>query len=53
LLEAAKNANVKNAENIISQITEIVSRWEIYAEIADVKQVHREQIQQNLRLQII
>jgi len=52
LLEVAKNANVKNAENIISQIAEVVSRWESYARMANVIQTHREQIQQNLRLHI-
>ena len=52
LLEVAKNANVKNAENIISQIAEVISRWESYARMANVIQTHREQIQQNLRLHI-
>ncbi len=52
LLEAAKNANVKNAEAILNQITTVVSKWKNYATIADVKQTHIEQIQQNLRLDI-
>jgi len=50
LLVAAKNANVKNAESIISQVADVVSRWKDYAKKADVKQAHIEQIQQNLRL---
>ena len=50
LISVAKNVGIKNANQIIEQIVDTVSMWNKYASEADVKQLHIEQIKNNLRL---
>ena len=50
LLQVAEKADVKNAKEIIQQIIDVVSQWEIYAKAADVKPEHATSIQQTLRI---
>jgi serine/threonine-protein kinase HipA len=49
LLQVAQKADVKNAREIIQQIIEIVSNWEVYAKAAEVRPEHIIQIQRTLR----
>lgn len=50
LLVTGQKMDIKNPMIIIEQITSVVSRWEMYAQNAEVKREHSRQIQDNLRL---
>ncbi len=50
LLSVATNMDIKFSKEIISQISEVVSKWMDYAKDSDVKPAHSELIKSNLRL---
>jgi serine/threonine-protein kinase HipA len=52
LLQVAQKADVKNAKEIIRQMIEVVSNWEIYAKSAEVKPEFISSIQKTLRIGI-
>ena len=52
LLVVSRKADIRNAESIITQISEVVSQWGKYAYTANVKSEHSEQILKTLRLEI-
>ncbi|GHU63199.1 toxin HipA [Bacteroidia bacterium] len=50
LFSVAKNMNVKNGQEIIQEIMETVSHWELYAGEAGVEKKYIQQIKETLRL---
>lgn len=48
LLQVAKQMNIKKADGIVSEITEVVSRWPMYAKQTDVEQKLAEAINTTL-----
>jgi len=50
LIAVAKSIGIRNAQQIIEQIVEVVSQWNKYASDASVSPIHIEQIQKNLKL---
>jgi serine/threonine-protein kinase HipA len=50
LMAVAKNSGIKNANQLIEQITDTVSLWNKYASEADVNPLHIKQIEPTLRL---
>jgi serine/threonine-protein kinase HipA len=50
LLMVAEKSDIKNAQQIVRQIIEVVSQWKTYAREADVKPKHITQIQQTFRM---
>jgi hypothetical protein len=45
----AEKSDVKNAREIVQQVMEAVSQWNVYASEAEVKPEHITQIQQTFR----
>ena len=52
LLEVATKMSIKNAKEIVQKITDVVSQWKNYAQAANVKPEHIEQIEKTLRLNL-
>jgi len=50
LLEVAAKMDIKNAKEIVQQVTTVVSQWEKYAQAVDVNPEYIKQIQKTLRL---
>jgi serine/threonine-protein kinase HipA len=50
LLRVAGKSDIKNAQEIVQQIIEVVSQWKNYAHEADVNPKHIKQIQQTFRI---
>ena len=48
LISVAKNMNIKKSEQIIDQIVEIVSKWNVYAEKVSVQDDLKAAIQKTL-----
>ena len=53
LLQVAQKADIKNATEIVPQVTEIISKWDVYAKAAEVKTEHIIQIQRTLRIGLL
>ncbi|GHV10378.1 toxin HipA [Bacteroidia bacterium] len=49
LLSVAKNMDIKNGREIIQDVVEVVSKWEVYAQEAGVKKEYSLQIKETLR----
>ena len=48
LIQVAQKADIKNVMEIIPQVTEVISKWDVYAKAAEVKPDHIIQIKQTL-----
>jgi serine/threonine-protein kinase HipA len=49
LLTVAEKADIKNAGEIVEQVLEVISQWEVYARETAIKPAHISQIQQTFR----